>query len=65
VLATARYQVTGNGVIDIAVGREAPKTLSIGVAFDALEALHRDDREPLFSGEGLAVRAQGTTRILP
>jgi hypothetical protein len=65
VLATAPYRVTGNGVIDIAVDPDAPETLGIGVVFDALEALHRDDREPLFSGEGLAVRAQGTTRILP
>jgi len=64
-LAAVPYEVAGAGKIDIAVDREAPEVLSVRVLFDALEALHRDDGQPLFSGEGLAVEAKGTTRILP
>jgi len=65
VLAAAPYEVAGDGKIDINVDQADPETLNVGVLFGALEALHRDDGEPLLRGEGLAVEAQGTNRILP
>ncbi len=58
------YEVRGDGGIDIGVAAEEPDTLILGILFGALKAKHQDDRSPLFAGSGLAVRAQGGSRIL-
>lgn len=64
-LSAPPYEVTGDGGIDIAVAAEDPKMLHVGILFGALEASHQADQTPLFTGKGLAVRARGSSRILP